>query len=91
MTRTGWPPERVREGTLIGVRLANATKDYANATLTPDQKRKMSILLAGMVIPAPSTGTPEEQKKISRRAQHHHDEPAVDLRARASSRSMARS
>lgn len=53
------------EGTLIGVRLANGTKDYANATLTPEQKRKMQILLAGMVIPAPSSGTPEEQKKIS--------------------------
>ncbi len=53
------------EGTLLGVRLANGTKDYANAALTPEQKRKMSILLAGMVIPAPSTGTPEDQKKIS--------------------------
>ncbi len=63
---TDWLAARAgSEGTLIGVRLANATKDYANATLTPDQTRKMSILLAGMVIPAPSTGTPEEQKKIS--------------------------
>ncbi len=63
---TDWLAARAgSEGTLIGVRLANATKDYANATLTPDQKRKMSILLAGMVIPAPSTGTPEEQKKTS--------------------------
>jgi peptidyl-dipeptidase A len=63
---TDWLASRAgSEGTLIGVRLANGTKDYANAALTPDQKRKMSILLAGMVIPAPSTGTPDEQKQIS--------------------------
>lgn len=63
---TDWLASRAgSEGTLLGVRLANATKDYANAQLTPDQKRKMAILLAGMVMPAPSSGTPEEQKKIS--------------------------
>ena len=63
---TDWLASRAgSEGTLLGVRLANATKDYANAKLTPDQKRKMAILLAGLVIPAPSSGTPEDQKKIS--------------------------
>ena len=63
---TDWLAARAGlEGTLLGVRLANATKDYANANLTPDQKRKMAILLAGMVMPAPSSGTPEEQKAIS--------------------------
>ncbi len=63
---TDWLAARAgSEGTLLGVRLANGTKDYANANLTPDQKRKMAILLAGMVMPAPSSGTPEEQKTIS--------------------------
>ncbi len=63
---TDWLASRAgSEGTLLGVRLANATKDYANAQLTAEQKRKMAILLAGLVIPAPSSGTPEEQKKIS--------------------------
>ncbi|HEV7692334.1 MAG TPA: M2 family metallopeptidase, partial [Hyphomonadaceae bacterium] len=35
------------------------------ANLTPDQKRKMDFLRAGIVMPAPSTGTPEEQKAIA--------------------------
>jgi len=63
---TDWLNARAgSEGTLLSVRLANATKDYANATLTEDQKRKLQILRAGIVMPAPSTGTPEEQKAIA--------------------------
>ncbi|HEX5007612.1 MAG TPA: M2 family metallopeptidase, partial [Hyphomonadaceae bacterium] len=53
------------EGTLLQVRLANDTKKYANAKLTPDEQRKMQILRAGIVMPAPSAGTPEDQKKIA--------------------------
>ena len=63
---TDWLNARAgSEGTLLSVRLANATKDYANATLTEDQKRKLQILRAGIVMPAPSKGTPEEQKAIA--------------------------
>src|SRR5689334_791987 len=53
------------EGTLLTVRLANETKAFEKAKLTPDQKRKMDFLRAGIVMPAPSTGTPEQQKAIS--------------------------
>ena len=53
------------EGTLLTVRLANATKQYEGASLTPDQQRKMQILRGGIVMPAPSSGTPEEQKAIA--------------------------
>ena len=52
-------------GTLISVRLANETKKFEGVTLTPDQKRKMDILKAGMVMPAPSTGTAEQQKQVA--------------------------
>ena len=63
---TDWLNARAgSEGTLLQVRLANATKDYANATLTPDQQRKMTILRAGIVMPSPSAGTPEEQKAVA--------------------------
>jgi peptidyl-dipeptidase A len=63
---TDWLNARAgSEGTLLSVRLANATKQYEGATLTPDQQRKMQILRAGIVMPAPSTGTPEEQKAIA--------------------------
>jgi peptidyl-dipeptidase A len=53
------------EGTLMTVALANGAKQFEGMTLTPDQKRKMDILKAGIVMPAPSTGTPADQKKIS--------------------------
>lgn len=53
------------EGTMMQVRLANATKQYAGAKLTPDQERKMTILRAGIVMPAPSAGTPDQQKAVS--------------------------
>ena len=52
-------------GTLLSVRLANETKQFEGATLTQDQQRKMNILRAGIVMPAPSTGTPEQQKQIA--------------------------
>jgi peptidyl-dipeptidase A len=63
---TDWLAARAgAEGTLLQVRLANETKKYANAQLTPDQQRKMQILRAGIVMPSPSPGTPEENEKIA--------------------------
>jgi peptidyl-dipeptidase A len=63
---TDWLAARAgAEGTLLQVRLANDTKKYANAELTPDQQRKMQILRAGIVMPSPSPGTPEENEKIA--------------------------
>src|SRR5262245_13425684 len=63
---TDWLNARAgSEGTLLTVRLANETKAFENAKLTPDQKRKMDFLRAGIVMPAPSTGTPEQQMAIS--------------------------
>jgi peptidyl-dipeptidase A len=63
---TDWLVARAgSEGTLMSVRLANATKQYEGQTLTPEQQRKMNILRAGITMPAPSTGTAEEQKKIA--------------------------
>jgi peptidyl-dipeptidase A len=63
---TDWLAARAgAEGTLLQVRLANDTKKYANADLTPDQQRKMQILRAGIVMPSPSAGTPEEAEKIA--------------------------
>ena len=63
---TDWLNARAgSEGTLLTVRLANETKAFEKAKLTPDQKRKMDFLRAGIVMPAPSTGTPEEQKAIA--------------------------
>jgi peptidyl-dipeptidase A len=64
---TDWLNARAgSEGTQLTVRLANGTKPYEKAAnLTPDQKRKMDFLRAGIVMPAPSTGTPEEQKAIA--------------------------
>lgn len=63
---TDWLNARAgSEGTLLTVRLANETKQYEGAELTPDQQRKMTILRAGIVMPAPSAGTPEEQKAIA--------------------------
>jgi peptidyl-dipeptidase A len=53
------------EGTLLSVRLANEAKAYEGADLTPEQQRKMNILRSGITMPAPSAGTPEEQKKIA--------------------------
>ena len=64
---TDWLNARAgSEGTQLTVRLANGTKPYEKAAnLTPDQKRKMDFLRAGIVMPAPSTGMPEEQKAIA--------------------------
>jgi peptidyl-dipeptidase A len=63
---TDWLNARAgSEGTLLAVRLANETKPFQSASLTPDQKRKMDFLRAGIVMPAPSSGTPEEQKAIA--------------------------
>jgi peptidyl-dipeptidase A len=63
---TDWLNARAgSEGTLLTVRLANETKQYEGAQLTPDQQRKMTILRAGIVMPAPSAGAPEEQKAIA--------------------------
>ncbi len=53
------------EGTLLSVRLANEAKAYEGAELTQDQQRKMNILRSGITMPAPSAGTPEEQKAIA--------------------------
>ena len=50
---------------LISVRLANETKKFEGVAMTPEQKRKMDFLKAGMVMPAPSTGTPEQQKAVA--------------------------
>src|ERR1700754_2088899 len=62
---TDWLNARAgSEGTLLPARLATATKQYEGASLTPDQQRKLNILRAGIVMPAPSSGTPEEQKAI---------------------------
>ncbi len=63
---TDWLVARAgSEGTLMSVRLANATKQYEGQTLTPEQQRKMNILRAGITMPAPSAGTPEEQKQVA--------------------------
>ena len=63
---TDWLNARAgSEGTLLTVRLANGTKAYEKAKLDQDQTRKMTFLRAGIVMPAPSSGTPEEQKAIS--------------------------
>jgi peptidyl-dipeptidase A len=63
---TDWLNARAgSEGTLLSVRLANATKQFEGATMTPEQQRKMNILRAGIVMPAPSAGTPEQQKQIA--------------------------
>ena len=63
---TDWLNARAgSEGTLLSVRLANATKQFEGAALPPEQKRKMDILRAGIVMPAPSTGTPDQQKQIA--------------------------
>ena len=53
------------EGTLLSVRLANETKQFEGLKLSPDQERKMTSLRAGIVMPAPSTGSPQQQKKIA--------------------------
>jgi peptidyl-dipeptidase A len=63
---TDWLNARAgSEGTLLSVRLANETKQFEGANLTPEQTRKMTILRAGIVMPAPSKGTAEDQKKIA--------------------------
>src|SRR5262249_44613778 len=64
---TDWLNARAgSEGTQLSVRLANETKPFVNdKTLTPDQKGKMDFVKAGLVMPAPSSGTPEEQKAIA--------------------------
>jgi peptidyl-dipeptidase A len=63
---TDWLSARAgSEGTLLAVRLANETKPFQKANLTPDQKRKIDFLRSGIVMPAPSSGTPEEQKAIA--------------------------
>ena len=63
---TDWLNSRAgSEGTQLTVRLANETKAFEGAKLTPDQERKMLFLRAGIVMPAPSAGTPEEQKEIA--------------------------
>ena len=63
---TDWLNARAgSEGTLLSVRLANATKQYEGQTLTPDQQRKMNILRSGITMPAPGAGTAEEQKQIA--------------------------
>ena len=63
---TDWLNSRAgSEGTLLSVRLANATKQFEGAQMTPEQKRKMDILRAGIVMPAPSKGTPDQQKAIA--------------------------
>jgi peptidyl-dipeptidase A len=53
------------EGTLLSVRLANETKQFEGLKLSQDQERKMTSLRAGIVMPAPSTGSPQQQKKIA--------------------------
>ncbi len=63
---TDWLNARAgSEGTLLSVRLANATKQFEGVAMTPEQQRKMNILRAGIVMPAPSAGTPEQQKQIA--------------------------
>jgi peptidyl-dipeptidase A len=63
---TDWLNARAgSEGTLLAVRLANATKQFEGAAMTPEQKRKMDILRAGIVMPAPSKGTPDQQKQVA--------------------------
>jgi peptidyl-dipeptidase A len=63
---TDWLNARAgSEGTLLSMRLANETKAFQNAKLTPDEKRKMDFLRSGIVMPAPTAGTPDEQKAIS--------------------------
>ena len=87
---TDWLNARAgSEGTLLSVRLANETKAFEKAKLTPDQKRKMDFLRAGIVMPAPSTGTPEEQKAIADELNDDHHPPAVDLRQGQVHRSTA--
>lgn len=54
------------EFTEAAVRLANATKAYEKLDLPADLARKMSILKAGITIPAPSTeGAAAELAKIT--------------------------
>jgi len=63
---TDWLAARAgSEGTLLSVRLANATKAFEGATLSTEQQRKMNILRSGITMPAPAAGTAEEQKKIA--------------------------
>ncbi len=63
---TDWLNARAgSEGTQLAVRLANETKPYEGQKLTPEQERKMQFLRAGIVMPAPSTGTAEEQKRVA--------------------------
>lgn len=52
-------------GTLLSVRLANETKQFEGADLTQAQQRKMTMLRAGIVMPAPSAGTAEQQKQVA--------------------------
>ena len=63
---TDWLNSRAgSEGTQLSVRLANETKSFEGKTLAPDQQRKMNKLRSGIVMPAPSSGTPQEAKAIA--------------------------
>ncbi len=63
---TDWLNARAgSEGTLLSVRLANETKQFEGVPMTPAQKRKMDILRSGITMPAPSTGTPDQQKQVA--------------------------
>jgi peptidyl-dipeptidase A len=63
---TDWLNARAgSEGTLLFVRLANETKQFEGVALSPEQKRKLDILRAGITMPAPSTGAPEQQKQVA--------------------------
>jgi peptidyl-dipeptidase A len=63
---TDWLNARAgSEGTQLLVRLANDTKAFEGKELTPDQQRKMNKLRSGIVMPAPSSGTPEEAKAMA--------------------------
>ncbi len=63
---TDWLNSRASsEGTQLLVSLANGTKRFAEVSLSPSDARKMAKLRSGIVMPAPSSGTPEQQKAMA--------------------------
>jgi peptidyl-dipeptidase A len=63
---TDWLNSRASsEGTQLSVRLANGAKRFEGLTLDPVLARKLQRLRSGIVMPAPSSGTPEEQHRIA--------------------------
>ena len=63
---TDWLNARVgSEATQMQVKLANDTKPFNGLQLSQDLKRKIQMIKGGITMPAPSSGAPEEAKKIA--------------------------